>query len=752
MTWSLPAYADFLETLPDAALVVEGGDRILLANTRALDLLGFERDALLEQPLTTVLPPAAQATLGPGLGERFSGSAWWLQALDLRRGDGREIRVELTATPLPVPGQTLALLRDAAATGHGPAHVTVDRLQQAVRVSRIGIFDHDQVNDTIYWSPEQRANYGWGLEERVTLDKFLAQVHPADLKRIAEAVHHAHDPSGPGLFDVEHRIIRRDGKVRWLITRSQTFFAGEGPARRPVRTVGAVQDVTGQRDAAEALRIKDQAIATAFNGFAITDPEGRLAYVNPAFLRMWGYDSESDVLGRPPPDFAADHAATLRVMERLRTVGHWQGELVARRKDGTSFDVLLSASAVRDVDGRVVSLMASFLDITEQKRLESQLRQAQKMESIGRLAGGVAHDFNNLLTAITGQVELGLLDVRPTEPLHEVLTEIHRAADSAANLTRQLLTFSRQQMIDPRVLDLNQVVDHLRRMLQRLLGEHIQLLVRPAPDLGSVRVDRGQFEQVLMNLAINGRDAMPSGGKLTIETANVTLDGEYVRSHPHVLPGEYVMLGVTDEGVGMSEEVRAHLFEPFYTTKAQGKGTGLGLAMVYGAVKQNGGSVEVYSEPGHGTVFRIYLPRVEAVPEPLPGQEAGPVAGGTETIVLVEDEDQVRAVAVQLLTRQGYAVHAFANGTDTLRMLPKLPGPLHLLITDVVLPGMNGWVLAQQVKALRPDIKVLYTSGYGENVVIHHGVLTPGIEFIPKPYSLERLASRVREVLDKVAD
>jgi signal transduction histidine kinase/CheY-like chemotaxis protein len=421
-------------------------------------------------------------------------------------------------------------------------------------------------------------------------------------------------------------------------------------------------------------------------------------------------------------------------------------ETVHRRKDGSTFPVEVLPQHLHLAEG---SLDVAYVrDITERNRLEGQLRHAQRMESVGRLAGGVAHDFNNLLTAISGHVELALLDLRPSDPLHELLTEVHRAAESAADLTRGLLAFSRKQVIDPRVVNLNGIVDGLQRMLKRLLREDVDLQVVLDPALWQTRVDRGQLEQILVNLAVNARDAMPNGGKLTIETANITLDAEYARTHPYVSAGDYVMLAVSDEGTGMSEEAKAHLFEPFFTTKELGKGTGLGLAMVYGAVKQNRGSIEVYSELGHGTTIKVYLPRVDAPEEPLPAVSPTRLPHGTETIMLVEDEAYVRAVAVQLLTRQGYTVHAFASGAEALRALPGMPGPLHLLITDLVLPGMNGRVLAQRVTAIRPDIKVLYTSGYSQNVVIHHGVLDPGIEFIPKPYSIELLAQRVREVLD----
>jgi len=631
-----------------------------------------------------------------------------------------------------------------------PPHASEDRLQQAVRVSRMGIFDHDHVRDIIYWSAEQRANYGWGPDEPVTLDKFLAQVHPADRERIGEAVRRAHDPAGSGQFDVEHRIIRRDGKVRWLTTRSQTFFEGEGTECRPVRTVGATQDVTEQREAEEALRLFRRAADLATDAIFWLNRDGAFVYVNEAACRSLGYRREEllrlTLWDVDPVYPRADWGQRWAGFEERTGSSAMPFETLHRRKDGSVFPVEVLSQHLQLIEG---SLHVAYVrEIAERNRLQSELRQAQKMESVGRLAGGVAHDFNNLLTAITGNIELALLDLRPSDPLHELLSEVHRAADSAANLTRQLLAFSRKQVIAPRVVNLNHIVGELQRMLKRLLGEDIDLRVRLDPALWQVRVDPGQMEQILVNLAINARDAMPQGGVLTLETDNSRLDGEYARTRSYVVPGEYVMLAVRDEGIGMSEEVKAHLFEPFFTTKEHGKGTGLGLAMVYGAVKQNQGSIEVESAPGQGATFRIYLPRVDAAPEPLPPPGPARLPGGTETILVVEDDDKVRAVVVGQLSRLGYRVHAFGSGAETLGALRELRGPLRLLITDIVLPGMNGRELALEVTSLRPEIRVLYTSGYSESVVINQGVLDPGIEFLSKPYSIEQLARRVREVLD----
>jgi PAS domain S-box-containing protein len=621
-----------------------------------------------------------------------------------------------------------------------------ERLRQAVRVSHIGIFDHNHVTDTIYWSPRQREIYGWDPNAPVRLADFLALVHPEDAPQIAAGVRRAHDPSGDGAWDVEHRIVRRDGSIRWLIARSQTFFGGEA-IRRPARTVGAVIDVTDARLTEQALRLKDQAIATSLNGIAIADADAKIVYVNSAFLRLWGYASEAEVLGRRPMDLG-DAGTALQALEQLRARGTYQGEVLARRPDGSTFDVLVSANVLRDARGEVVNLMGSFLDVSEAKRLQTQLLHAQKLESVGRLAGGIAHDFNNLLTVIKGYLELALSGLHPRDPLYHDLSEVNAAADSAAALTHQLVAFSRKQIINPQVLSLNEVATRVGRMLPRLLGGDIELRMALAPDLGEVRFDPGQCEQVLINLAVNARDAMPDGGTLTIETANTAFDGAYAGSRPDTQPGDYVTLAVSDTGSGMTEDVKAHLFEPFFTTKGPGRGTGLGLAMVFGAVSQNGGRIEVSSEPGRGATFRIYLPQV---------REAGVHAGaepsavpwrGTETILLVEDDEAVRSLAEMILTRHGYRVHALRDGSSAMHAVAAMTEPLHLLITNVVMPGMNGPVIAQRLRELRPTLKVLFTSGYTEDVVAQHGVLAEGVEFLPKPYSPDSLARRVREVLE----
>jgi nitrogen-specific signal transduction histidine kinase/ActR/RegA family two-component response regulator len=399
-------------------------------------------------------------------------------------------------------------------------------------------------------------------------------------------------------------------------------------------------------------------------------------------------------------------------------------------------------------EGRPARIVAA-LDVTERHSLEAQLRHAQKMESVGRLAGGVAHDFNNMLSVILGYTGFALEAVRPGDPLHDDLKQVQSAAERAASLTRQLLAFSRKQVLSPEALDLNDVVRGLEDMLRRLLGEDVELELSLEEGLGSVKADRGQLEQAILNLAVNARDAMPQGGRLSIETADLELDAEHAAHHLGVTPGPYVLLALADTGCGMDEETRSRAFEPFFTTKAPGQGTGLGLAMVYGLVQQSAGSVWLYSEPGRGTVFKIYLPRVDAAVT-VPGKRMpdNVERRGTETILIVEDEDAVRMAAERILLAAGYTVVSAANGGEALELCELNSDDIDLLLADVVMPQMSGRELADRVSGLWPNLKILYMSGYSDNALVHHGVLEPGTRLLAKPFTAEDLRRKVREVLD----
>ena len=509
------------------------------------------------------------------------------------------------------------------------------------------------------------------------------------------------------------------------------------------------------RAAQENLRRSEQnfrsLVTNAPYGICRCDSTGKILDANPAFVELLGHASADELIGQHVFGLYAENDKWFDLADFLRSAVPFKG-LTAdwKRKDGVTTGVRISGRSVANgPEGVVFELFAE--DVTERRALEQQLRQSQKMEAVGRLAGGIAHDFNNLLMVISGYSEF-LLERLGNEPqLRGPAQEIASAAERASSLTRQLLAFSRKQMLAPRVVNLNDVATENVKMLTRMIGEDIDLVIAPSPDLWSVRADAGQIEQVIMNLAVNARDAMPSGGKLTIETSNVTLDEDYARLHSPVRPGDYVMVAVSDTGAGMDTETQSHIFEPFFTTKGT-KGTGLGLSTVYGIVKQSGGYIWVYSEMGRGTTFKIYLPRVASTGEAVAQFAAPPefrkVEPGTETILLVEDEANLRYLARQYLEKQGYKVIEAADGAVAMQIAVAHEKTIHLLLTDVIMPGMNGRELAQRIAEIRPNVKILYMSGYTENVIGHNGMLDAGIRLLQKPFNLRDLKSIVREVLD----
>jgi PAS domain S-box-containing protein len=533
-------------------------------------------------------------------------------------------------------------------------------------------------------------------------------------------------------------------RLDWWIERLRAAMAGELERKQATETV---------REREELVQLLLDSTAEAIYGI---DLDGNCMLANPTCGRLLGYSDPEQLRGQhmhtlihhhhsdgrpyPEPECPIVKAMHTRQGTHIKDEVFW-------RVDGTKFDAeYFSYPMWRGKE--LVGAVVTFLDISHQKKLEEQLRQAQKMDAIGQLAGGVAHDFNNLLSIITGYSELLLQSTPLDDPKREWLEEIRRAGERSASLTRQLLAFSRKQVMAPRVLDLNEVVRDTEKMLRRVIGEDIQLTTVLHPRLGSVKADPGQLEQVLLNLAVNARDAMPQGGKLTIETNDVVLSEAYARSHVDVRPGSYVMLAVTDTGIGITEEVKLRLFEPFFTTKGTGLGTGLGLAVVHGIVKQSAGTIEVYSEPGVGTSFKIYFPRVEqATSIGKSPSGLGPAPRGTETVLLVEDEDAVRALARFTLQQCGYIVLEASHGEEALRVATKHREKIHLLVTDVVMPGMGGRILAERLQNLHPGMKVLYISGYTDDAVVRHGILHEEVNFLQKPFAPSALAHRVREVL-----
>jgi len=492
------------------------------------------------------------------------------------------------------------------------------------------------------------------------------------------------------------------------------------------------------------------AVEQSVESMVITDLEANIIYVNPAFEKISGYTT-AEIMGRNPRVLQSgiqDQAFYRKMWDTLTAGQVWQGRMVNKKKDGTLYTEEATITPVRDERGKIINYVAVKRDITDELSLQEQYYQAQKMESLGRLTGGVAHDFNNLLTAINGFAELLKMQISANDPLLPMVENILRSGNRATALVRQLLAFSRKQDIKPQLLDLNQAVTDLDKMLRRVIGEDINLKTILAPTVSAIKADPTQLEQTLVNLVVNARDVMPHGGKITIETANVRLDEAYAASHFETRPGDYVMLAVSDTGPGMTEAVMKQIFEPFFTTKEQGKGTGLGLATVYGIVKQNQGDIRVYSEPGVGTTFKVYFPVADALPQTVLRPVDMPVITGNETILLVEDDEAVRLLVAQMLQELGYQIITATGGIEALQLAQEHRDTIDLMLTDVVMPEVSGKALAEEMLTEIPGLKVLYMSGYTENAIAHHGVLDDGIAFIAKPFYIQGMAVKLRELLD----
>jgi PAS domain S-box-containing protein len=557
-----------------------------------------------------------------------------------------------------------------------------------------------------------------------------------------------------------YRALAGEPAVYEMQWRGRSYQVRIDPLRdtagRITGCVGVAFDFTERHQAEQALRQSHALLHAVVEGTTDTvyvkDQQGKYLLINSAGARTMG-KSPSEVLGRDVTQLLEPESAA-RILEedsQVMTSGQAQTFEQTVTIAGVTRTFLTTKAPYRDGSGQIIGVLGISRDISERKRLEEQLRQAQKMEAIGRLAGGVAHDFNNLLTAIIGYGDLILMDCpEPDQPLARNAAEIKRAAERAASLTRQLLAYSRQQILAARVLDLNTIVADMEKLLRRLIGEHIDLVTRLDRTLRRTFADPGQLEQVVLNLVLNARDAMPHGGRITITTSNVELDESYAWQHVDVEPGAYVRLTVSDTGCGMDEHVRAHLFEPFFTTKEVGKGTGLGLATIFGIVKQSGGHIDVQSAPGQGTTFNVYLPQVlEHMPKAPREAPATQPLHGTETVLLAEDEETVRTLVLSVLRRHGYTVLEARHGLDAVHICEEHPGPIHLLITDVVMPSLNGRELYQRLLGLRPALKVVYISGYPGDAVDLHGLQDKGASFLPKPFKPDALVRTVRELLDR---
>ncbi|MBK6306066.1 MAG: PAS domain-containing protein [Gemmatimonadetes bacterium] len=570
-------------------------------------------------------------------------------------------------------------------------------------------------------------------------------MHPEDLPRLVETMQRDHEPSAG--FAVALRVVRGDGSVLRTEAQARNLYV-DG-----VRTgrLTLVSDVTERYRMEAALHESEELFRELAENidavFYLARPDATgVDYVSPGFWSIWGR-TPAELQEQPElwmdaihPD---DRDRVLEAFEVDRAGFHAEYRIV--RPDGSERWISDRSFPVRDAAGKLVRIAGVATDETTRRTLEMQLLQAQRLESIGRLAGGVAHDFNNLLTVILSHAAFARQDLATAD---EDLAAIEQAGARASELTAQLLAFARRQVIEPRIIDLNVLTTQIDRMLRRLIGEHVQLETVLEPQLWPVRVDPAQMEQVLLNLAVNARDAMPNGGTLTLETANVVLDAGYVASHADVQPGEYVMLAVSDNGEGIDPALLPMIFEPFFTTKPSGVGTGLGLATCYGIIRQAGGHIWAYSEPGNGATFKLYLPRVLGALSDVASGGPGKPVRGNETVLLVEDDVSVRAIAVRALRAQGFVVLEAGDGIEALEVARQHSGEIHILVTDVVMPRLGGKELAERLVAERPQIKVLFASGYTRNAIVHQGVLEQGTQFLQKPYVPASLTKKVREVLD----
>ena len=629
-------------------------------------------------------------------------------------------------------------------------------LERAQAVAHVGSWVAESPDrGTLTWSAETHRIFRLtpgSFDGRV--ETFLSLVHPQDRGALLAAAVRAWRGEAP--YALEHRVVLADDSVRWVREEAEVEHDVSG---QPLRMVGVVQDITDRKLAMEALRESEERyreLVENLNDVVFAaDAEGRLTYVSSLVEQLTGYPP-NELVGELFRDFIHpdDWDGLERSFEDAAAGRLAPFEFRYQTRDG-QFRWGYTSSRPILKGGRFIGLRGIFADITEWKkdaeekaRLAEQLRQAQKVESIGRLAGGVAHDFNNMLGVILGYGEQLLDELHPRDPLREAAEQIVAAGHRSADLTRQLLAFSRRQTLQPVVLDLNAIIRDVERMLQRVIREDVELRLALAPDLARVKADPGQIQQVLLNLVVNARDAMPRGGHLTIETANVDLDEQFVRTHSDMQPGSYVRLAVSDTDVGMDQETLVHVFEPFFTTKERGKGSGLGLAMVYGIVKQSGGHIWVYSEPGRGTAFNVYLPQTrEETPAASPRMDAAKQVGAGQQILVVEDESSLRTLVAKILSDLGYRVHTAANGGEALLLVENKSLRPDLVVTDVIMPNMNGTVLVERLRRCQPHLRVLYMSGYAENAVVQQGEFDPGTPFIQKPFNTRDIAQRVAQAL-----
>jgi PAS domain S-box-containing protein len=745
---SSPMGVFLYELEPDGRLVFAA------SNPAADKILGVATSAFVGKTIEEAFPPLADTEVPFRYREAAAhGTAWRTEQIDYDH-DGIVGAFEVSAFQT-APNEVAVMFLDITERKKAEEAVRAseERLRLATRSGRVGVWEYDIATDRLDWDDLMYELHGVdpvGAEDG--FQRWRKCVHPDDVQAAEAEFRQALEVDGKP-FDTEFRIIRaQDGGIRFIRGLAGVFRDEEGAA---IRALGINWDITESKRIEEALRDSERrfrSVIEQLNDATYILFNGRFDLVNPRFCELTGV-SPQEVAAE---DFefwdlvAPGSIPVIRKRQEQRERGEEVPgiyEFEIKHRDGHVIQVEASVTEIDYQGGRAV--LGLLRDVSEQKRLKEQLLLAQKMESIGRLSGGVAHDLNNLLTPIIGYGDLVLGDFSPEDGRKDSVREILQAAYRARDLVRQLLAFSRRQPMEFSAIDLNGMVRGFQSLLRQTIRGDIEVRFLPSPTHPTIRGDRGQLEQVIMNLAVNAQDAMPEGGTLTIESSEVELDDEYARAHPGLNSGHYAMLSFSDSGVGMDAETRARVFEPFFTTKERGKGTGLGLATVYGIVKQHDGYIWIYSEPGLGTTFKCYFPlaSVPAADQVALRNEVTDLVG-TETIMVVEDEEMVRNLAVKILRRHGYSVLEAEEGEGCLDFLRTYEGPLDLLLTDLVIPGMNGRELHEKVKGLFPGAKVLFMSGYTEDVVTHRGVLDEGIPFVQKPFSVLGLATKVRAVLE----
>jgi PAS domain S-box-containing protein len=740
-------YRALIEWSPEAVAVHRGG-KLLYVNPTAVKMLGATsaRDLVGKPVLDLVHPDFHQLVL-----ERLRDYAGAVPMLEekLVRLDGTVIDVEVQGTSILYDGEPASQVSIRDVTDRNRAHEALyesqRRLELIIRASNIGLWDWNLLDNTVYFSPQWKSQIGFTDDEIPNrFEEWQKRVHPDDLEEALARVRE-YLAKSEGEDENEFRFQHKDGSYRWILARSSVLKDAQG---KPYRVLGSHVDITERKRSEETLRENERrlGLAVANSGMSVFAQDRDLRFT-------WIYNPQlgktvAQMIGKTEADFFPPDLADQFILLKRRAMDtdeRVHGEISAD-VGGQKCVFELLVEPVRNAAGEIEGIRGALLDITKRRELEDQLRQSQKLEAVGSLAGGIAHDFNNLLTAILGYADLAIDALDPANPIRADIEEIQRAGHSAEALTRQLLIFSRKGIVQPVLLPLNGIVTRLEKILRRVVGEDVEFRVRLGPSLGSVKADAGQLEQVVMNLVVNARDAMPSGGTLTLETDCVQVDEAFAASHGGSAVGQFDRLRVIDTGCGMTPEVQAQIFNPFFTTKGPEKGTGLGLATVHGIVYQAGGYVAVTSAPGQGSTFAIYLPRVAGQAD---SPRAGPTAipAGVETILFVEDDESIRTLGVRILRQYGYTVVPARHAAEALT-LAEAHGRIDLLATDLVMPGVNGRVLAERLRQSRGDLKVLYTSGYTSDSVTLHDIQTSGLDFLQKPYTVEALVRAVRTVLD----